>query len=164
MSDLLSKLMRNFEDGFGYPPGENRLYRATLERGRSAAEALAALGAPAELINFYQEIDQLSMPDVKNGFFVHSCEDVVNGMKGEQPTRLTGYIDDKIVVFGSDGGGGLFALSSTNGQVYRLSGGASVGSIYEVDEAGVNIIKPTFWSYLNYLRNELSHFISPAWK
>src|SRR3954447_23583149 len=33
MSDLLSKLMRNFEDGFGYPPGENRLHMTTPERG-----------------------------------------------------------------------------------------------------------------------------------
>lgn len=163
MSNLLSKLMRHFEDGFGYPPGENRLRTATPERGRAAAEALTVIGAPAELINFYQKVDSLSMPDVENGFFVHSYVDVANGIKGEQPTRLTGSIDDEICIFGSDGGGGLFALSLTNGEVYRLSGGASIGSVYEVDEAGVDVVESNFWGFMNYLHTKLSNFIPPAW-
>lgn len=74
------------------------------------------------------------MPDVGNGFFVHPYEDVINGIKGEQPTRLVGATEDSVVVFGSDGGGSLFALSQTRRTIYRLLDGPVVGSTYETDD------------------------------
>lgn len=164
MSVLLSKLMRNFEHEFGYPPGENYLLTATPEYSHAATEVLSSIDAPGELIGFYQVVNELSMPDVESGFFIHSYEDVVNGVEGKQPTCLAGSIDDEIIVFGSDGGGGLFALNRTDGQIHRLGRGSLIGSTYEIDESCVVESWPDFWEFLNYLHCMLSEFISFEWR
>jgi hypothetical protein len=162
MLRLLSKFMRNFEGGYGYPPGENRLLEATSARGRGAAEALSSAGAPRELIDFYLKIDEVSMSDVDNGFFIHPYKDVIEGIGGAQPTELTGFTSDRIIVFGSDGGGGLFAISLVDGRVYRLSGGSLIGSTYDADESGSAVVASGFWEFLDHLLSELAAAIAES--
>ncbi|MFD7659956.1 hypothetical protein ACFV4N_38770 [Actinosynnema sp. NPDC059797] len=165
MSVLASKLMRNFEAGFGYPPGDDLLVEATAESGREAAQSLSSVGAPGELRDFYSRVQEVSLPDVGNGFFIASAEVLVEGIRrGDRPTEVTGSVNDAIVVFGSDGGGGLFALSSSSGNVYRLSGGAQIGSTYEVDESGIAVLASGFWEFLRYLLRELVQAVPIAWE
>lgn len=157
MSKLAFKFMRDFEGSFGYPPGENVLLEASPERGAEAVQALSSIGAPRDLLDFYARVEEVSMPDVGNGLFVHSAQAVVGGaVNGGQPTEVVGAVDDTIVVFGSDGGGGLFALSRGGDKVYHLSGGSLVGSIYEANDAGGRVVANEFWGFLKYLYRELS--------
>ncbi|MFF1710301.1 hypothetical protein [Streptomyces sp. NPDC058268] len=76
-------------------------------------------------------MSHLSLPDVGVGLFVHPARQTVAGLHGDLPTRLVGAVEDSVVVFGSDGGGALFALSRTDGAtVYRLPPGRVDGDLY----------------------------------
>ncbi len=59
---------------------------------------------PRELLDLYGVIDEVSLPDVGDGYFVHAAESVLVEHGDEQPTRVTGSVTDEIVVFASDGG------------------------------------------------------------
>jgi hypothetical protein len=160
MSELVSRFMSNFEAQFGYPPGENAVFEVTSGQGGDPVHALAAAKAPSALIEFYAKVDKVSLPDVGNGLFVHTAEAVADGLKGEQPTEMVGSFHDSIVVFGSDGGGCLFALNSLGDKVYRLGGGSLVGSVYDVDEPNASVIATGFQEFLDYLRRELSDAVA----
>ena len=152
--------MRVFESSHGYEPDENGLVEADHERGVRASRALTAAGVPLVLAEFYERVEEVSLPDVKNGFFLHAADQVIDGLNGGQPTEVEGALSDSIVVFGSDGGGGLFATSVASGQVYRLNGGSLLGPVYDVDASGVEVIAVDFWGFLEYLRQELLQAIS----
>ncbi|MFF0393984.1 hypothetical protein ACFYS8_35565 [Kitasatospora sp. NPDC004615] len=98
----LADLTAGFEDRFGYPPGVNAVHPATPAT-RAAAEALGPL--PADLAALYREIAAADLPDVDHGFFVH-------------PPDLVAAHGPHPLVFASDGGGLLFALT-TDGRVLR---------------------------------------------
>ncbi|WP_159104054.1 hypothetical protein [Streptomyces sp. CdTB01] len=159
MSKLTSRLMRNFEARFGYPPGENVLLKADPELRTKAVQALSAIDAPRDLIDFYSQVEEITLPDVENGLFVHSMQAVVEGVAGNQPTEVVGAVKGSVTVFGSDGGGGLLALNRAGDKVYRLSGGSLIGSTYEVEDSGVQVISNGFSGFLDYLRRELSQVI-----
>lgn len=153
MSEIASKIMEGFEATHGYPPGDNVVVGADAH---AAHEGLSAVGVTGDLLQLYSVVGAVSLPDVGNGFFVHSADDVVDGIRDGQPTTVTGVISDSITVFGSDGGGGLFAHSGSTGVVYRLDGGALVGSKYEAGEGDVHIVAASLDAFLTYLRNEAS--------
>jgi len=162
VSKLISKMMKDFETSFGYPPGENVLLVADRERGAAAVQALASAGAPRDLLDFYSWVEEVSLPDVGNGIFVHSAQAVIDGVANGQPTEVVGAVEDTTMVFGSDGGGGLFALNQAGDRVYRLSGGALIGSTYDVDDSGVQVISNRFWGFLEYVHQELLKVVSLA--
>ncbi|MFJ8582119.1 hypothetical protein [Micromonospora sp. NPDC093277] len=154
--------MTNFEANFGYPPDENILVKADASSGTRVQE-LAAVGVTGDLLDLYSCVEKVSLPDAGNGLFIHSAEDVAEGVRGYQPTRLAGARSEDIVVFGSDGGGGLFAVSADDGSVYRLGGGSLLGQVYETDESGLIKIASDLWGFLEYLRSEVVQTIPPGW-
>ncbi|WP_322767012.1 hypothetical protein [Frankia sp. Cr1] len=155
ISQLSSDFTRSFEGKFGYPPGENYVRRVKPGLERRSVQLLSSTGIVGDLLDFYSLVEEVSLPDVGSGFFIHSADSLVDGIRGGQPTKVAGFIEDSIIVFGSDGGGALFALNSLGMVVYRLDGGSLVGSVYEVDESGVNILARDLWNFLEYLRGEL---------
>ncbi|MET8045434.1 hypothetical protein ABZU25_31775 [Micromonospora sp. NPDC005215] len=157
MCELIPRFTQGFESRFGYPPGENVLVRVASEAESEGNLPPVAVGVSEDLLCFYGQVERLSLPDLDSGFFIHQFAEVVNG---EQPKILAGDVSDSIVVFGSDGGGGLFALSVTQGNVYSLSGGALIGDIYETEGHGVTIISRDLWGFLEGLRGELINSIS----
>lgn len=159
MSKLTATLMSDFEARFGYPPDENVILTATPESGAESLQILSAIEAHSDLLDFYSRVEEVSLPDVANGFFISSAEAVVAGIDNWQPVEIVGAFVDTIVVFGSDGGGGLFALNSTGEKVYHLTGGALVGSSYDADEAGAKVISADLWGFLEYLRSELAQMV-----
>ena len=152
MSRLADAVMQTFESTFGYPPGDHIVVEADAETGQHAVRELTAAGIGGDLLDFYAKVVQVSFPDVENGFFIHSVENIV---EGGHPTKLTGAANDEITVFGSDGGGGLFALNAAGDKVYRLAGGSLVGPVYEVDESGLDIVASNFESFLIQLRDQV---------
>ncbi|MGW3044391.1 hypothetical protein ACWC9T_31085 [Kitasatospora sp. NPDC001159] len=158
MCELIPRFTQGFESQFGYPPGENVLVRATSGAESEGRVSLVAAGISGDLLSFYEQVERLSLPDLDSGFFIHSAVEAVNG---DQPTILAGDVSDSIVVFGSDGGGGLFALGAAQGNVYRLSGGSLIGDTYETGTHGVEIISRDLWGFLESLRGELINSIAP---
>jgi hypothetical protein len=154
MGDLSSKFVRDFEERNGYEPGENCVVEAE-SGGPGVLQRYPAVERYGDLCGFYERIEKVTLPDVGNGFFVDSVGDVVGGRGDWQPAEVRGDVADSIVVFGSDGGGGLFAVSLTSGEVYRLSGGSMEGEVYEVGESGVQVIADDLWGFMQYLRGEL---------
>ncbi|RAG80347.1 hypothetical protein DN069_38640 [Streptacidiphilus pinicola] len=161
VADLASEFTTGFEARFGYPPGDNRLVSATPQDSERAVQTLSGLGVPGDLLQFYSRVESVSLPDLDNGFFIHSADSVADGMAGGQPTEVVGAIDERIVVFGSDGGGGLCALTIPDGRFLVLRGGALVGPRYDVDESGVQSLPGGLWGFLESIRAELVHATSP---
>ncbi|MER7194768.1 hypothetical protein [Streptomyces flaveolus] len=154
MSSLADQFMQSFEDIHGFEPDENELIEAG-ELREVGHPALHGMNVPNDLSAFYSRVEEVSLPDVGNGIFIHSPEFVAAGLAGEQPTRLAGSVVDSITVFGSDGGGGLLALGSDGCTVYHLSGGSLIGPTYETDSSNVRITASSLWEFLEQVRSEL---------
>ena len=76
---------------------------------------------PEALRPLYAVCGAASMPDVWNGYFIDSA-DRLAWYKGRDlvPTQIGGTPPIEIEVFGSDGGGGIYALGIADGAVYFL--------------------------------------------
>ena len=112
----LTGFTRSFAARYGFPPGENALAPAT-DAGLRAAGALGELlPVPPDLATLYGALDRASLPDVDNGYFVHSPA-AVTGHVREYGTPVIGG-ERLALVFGSDGGGHLFATGHS-GRVWR---------------------------------------------
>ncbi|MYS69589.1 hypothetical protein GTY88_03970 [Streptomyces sp. SID5926] len=112
---MLQQTLAHFEAAYGYPPGDNDVFVAD-DQSRAMAARLEDAAVPAALVTFYSSIAELQLPDIDHGYFIHSPDLVLDHLAEYGPVRLT---DDRTgIVFGSDGGGILFALDQS-GQVHR---------------------------------------------
>lgn len=134
MQRAIRKLLNDVEARFGFEPDEHRL------DGPASAAELAGLvarhgdGLPAELLMFHEFIADVQLPDVNNGYWIHRPPTA--GESHGHPDTLTD--GRRIVVFGSDGGGALFALTAETGTpVLRLAEGANINGVYDADRAVV---------------------------
>ncbi|MFC8369920.1 SMI1/KNR4 family protein [Streptomyces sp. NPDC057239] len=112
----MSQLMETFEVTHGYPAGDNEV--ALADDGTRAAVTLLTnhRSEYAALLSLFAVIDSVSLPDIGNGYFIHP------------PSTVTAHLDeygavplengDHGTVFGSDGGGSLFALAA-DGTVHK---------------------------------------------
>ncbi|MFH8858278.1 hypothetical protein [Streptomyces rochei] len=155
MSRLASRFAAGFETTYGYPPGEHYVSRAADSSGRDALAAVLSDAGAKDLIEFYSHVAQISLPDVGPGFFVDEAEYVVEGLRGAQPTQVSSVPNRTVAVFGSDGGGALFAADRQTGEIVRLEGGSLVGDVYEVEESGVLVIARDFEGFMQFLSGEL---------
>ncbi|MFD4693723.1 hypothetical protein [Streptomyces sp. NPDC058463] len=71
---------------------------------------------PSDLTTLYWVISEVSLPDVGNGYFIHSASTVAEHFQQYGSVQ----IDDEppALVFASDGGGQLFAVTGS-GRVWR---------------------------------------------
>jgi hypothetical protein len=82
----------------------------------------------------YLVLDGLTMPDVHNGYFIDTAARVVDAATRGLPTRIAGDPQRDVQVFGSDGGGGLFALSTGGEVIYLQSDGVVDGGVFRESE------------------------------
>jgi hypothetical protein len=156
MEALTSVFMERFQLAFGYPPGENCVEPASGAFGAGGEELVGVEGVPEDLVVFYRRVGRVSLPDVGSGFFVHSVGQAVAGLWGDLPTRIVGAREDSIVVFGSDGGGALFALSVTDGAtVYRLPPSGVEGGVYREGVLPCEVVASDLAGFLCLLEREL---------
>lgn len=118
-------LVRFRNSDWGYEIGENRLNEPADIR---VLEELKAV-TPPELLEFYFVADGLSWPDVHTGVFIHRAARVLASANKGDPVLLE-RDSTPITVFGSDGGGGLFAISKSNGNVLHLGAGKVTDGVY----------------------------------
>jgi hypothetical protein len=157
MEQMTSSFVEDFQDRNGYPPGEHYVLRSTQAEACNVLAEIATEEKMCEFIEFYSRVERISMPDVGSGFFVDSAEDVVKGMHGPQPTKVLGACERRVAVFGSEGGGALFAVDRQTGEVVRLDGGALLGDIYDTGEQEAELVSPSFQGFLQFLRRELNN-------
>ncbi|MFV0138149.1 hypothetical protein ACLGIH_34245 [Streptomyces sp. HMX87] len=129
VSQGVSGLMGSFEETHGYPAGNNNVAPADDET--RAAVALLANHRPEHgaLLSLYAVIDSVSMPDIGNGYFIHPPSTVTEHLDEYGAVPLTNGAHG--VVFGSDGGGRLFALTG-NGAVHKSRTAAWNDDFYSV--------------------------------
>lgn len=147
------RLVGEFEGRFGFPPGEHR-----VDGPADAAEldGLAAAGVPDDLQVFYRVVGEVGLPDVNNGYWIRRPPEP--GDDHGYPTALSD--GREIVVFGSDGGGAMFALAAGSGTpVYRLADGILLNDTYDTD--GAAVFAEDLQAFLTFLRDELTDFLRP---
>lgn len=122
----------SFESRFGYVPDEQLVGGPTEQQLLEAALTGHPGRIPDQLVDFYKVCSEVSWPDVGNGYFVSPVAGVARGIEGAAPSRVRGSVDASVVCFGSDGGGGLFALDAGGeGPVYLLPAGQVRDQLYE---------------------------------
>lgn len=112
----LRALTSLFLETHGFPPGENTVTLATDETSKATDALVALTPIPSDLTTLYWVIGEVSLPDVGNGYFIHPASMVAEHFREYGPVQ----IDDEwpSLVFASDGGGHLFAVTGS-GQVWR---------------------------------------------
>ncbi|MFI9050267.1 S1 RNA-binding domain-containing protein [Streptomyces sp. NPDC053427] len=127
----LGERMTDFEATYGYPPAPNGIRPAAPDRDPAVALRLASHPAVApDLATLYATVQEVSLPDIGNGYFIHSAEHVLRDLTAEGPVRPGPDPGDTAVVFGSDGGGILFALDG-RGRVHRSRTASRDGAFEE---------------------------------
>lgn len=106
--------MRGFLDGFeernGYAPDINEI------RTHDAGPAEA--GLPAQARAFFDVVEELSWPDVWNGYFLGPAGDVVRRYRNDDPGAvMVGTDRHRALAIGSDGGGSYFVIDVHGGGV-----------------------------------------------
>ncbi|MEV6304897.1 hypothetical protein AB0M02_36170 [Actinoplanes sp. NPDC051861] len=89
----LRSVLSAFDTYYPFPPGRNEVVLA--DPGRSLPG-----GTPPDLTAFYRVVEEVTMPDIGNGFFIHPPVLLSDGDHG--------------TVFASNGGGILYAIGPDN--------------------------------------------------
>lgn len=115
---------------------------------------------PPALSTMYAAFDGLSMPDVHNGYFIHPVASVASAMERE-PTRISSAPHRRIHVFGSDGGGGRFALRLDDGVVFHVPGECAVedGTFIERDPVRARQVAGDWIQLLELIKRDLKAFV-----
>jgi hypothetical protein len=135
-----------------YPLGSNEL------REKSASHE----GLPAEFEPLYAVSDGMSLPDVHIGYFIDPAHRVSSAAQRGEPTVIEGKSMMPIHVFGSDGGGGRFALGTGDHAVYYLpSSGAVKNGVFVEDEvATVRRVAGSLIDFLWLLKADIEAFVN----
>ena len=144
----------------GYPQDENRINPASDEALLERLAAVAGLGPQSALMSFYRRCGGASLPDVHVGYFVHSPELVLRGLERGEPRRLTGPQARPILVFGSDGGGGRFALGADgDGDVLYLGEGAVHDGVFDGVGGENRLVNTSLDAFLTGLLDDTEAFV-----
>jgi hypothetical protein len=127
----------------------------------SSSAELAALcegmpWLPDDLLALYRVVGPVSLPDIANGYFVHPPDGLLGDpyRDGGRADRIGEPLaqDVDVVVFGSNGGGDLYALAATGGgPVYRLREAAYGDGIYRGTECGITVVGNNLGDFLGRL-------------
>ncbi|MEU6163571.1 hypothetical protein [Streptomyces tanashiensis] len=127
----LGEWVRAFEATHGFSPGQNVIRLATDESSKATDGLVDLTPIPSDLTTLYWVIRELSLPDVDSGYFIHSPATVAEHFREYGSIGIAG--EGLALVFASDGGGHLFAVTAT-GRIWR-STSASWSADFEVAAA-----------------------------
>ena len=111
----VDRLLDGFEVKFGYAPDRNEV--------RLSPGPFLSSDLPSEVREFFTSIDEVSLPDAWNGYFIGPASEVVQRFEHSDPGLLAVEpAPHRIVAIGSDGGGSFFALDlDAGGAALRIS-------------------------------------------
>jgi len=144
--------MRGFEERFGYPPGDNLVVAASRPGG---AVILRELGGrvPSGVVGFFDAVEEISLPDVWNGYFLGPVDRVVGAYADESPRFITVEGDVvEVLTIGSDGGGALYCVCMEEpAPVFRLDQASIRGGVATAPPGFTRQIAPDFSGFLEAL-------------
>jgi hypothetical protein len=115
------------------------------------------------LLAFYRSCDGLSWPDVRNGYFIEPFRRLVTSGERGEPEEVIVHSSSsprKVLVFGSDGGGGRFLIDLSNSQVFHVTNGHLAQKSLKVEERQIRLIANNFEDFLLRLEEDLRAFIA----
>ena len=151
----------DFEDRYGYPPGENSV--SGPDTSTAALIAAARPSLPAALVTLYAAVGTVDLPDIGNGFFLHTASHVAHAHKARDLWHVSGRHDADVVVFASDGGGTQYALATPAGSpVYRLPPDLVLNGIYTSEDPRFNVAAPDLSTFLDRLLQAVKTFAASS--
>jgi hypothetical protein len=155
---VLAGLLGTFGQRFGFEPGANAV--GPPASGEAVASLAALRPAPArDLLIFYENIGEVSLPDVGNGYFIHSPRLVLEHAQAGEPRRIGPPVDVDVLAFASDGGGALYTLpAAAAGPVFRLRDYVLRDGV--ADARDVQIVAGDLLAFLDRLKLAIEIFAS----
>ncbi len=134
-------------------------YEIDVQELRPAAASIPD-EVPTALRPVYRVFDGLSLPDVHNGYFIDPAARVLTARQRGEPTRIGGHPERAIHAFGSDGGGGRFALGIVDGAVYYLPSGGAVedGAYLEDKLVRARVVADGVSEFLDLIQRDVRAF------
>lgn len=151
ITDAVNGMMSTFEETHGFAPGAN-VVRVANEDDLCAARDYARLSLGFDDMRlFYESIGEVALPDVGNGYFIHSPRTVLAEVAEEGYVFIPEADDPHGTVIGSDGGGLLF-VADWGGVIHRSR--TASPEVGEFDRVADDL--PEF---LDLLRRSVVHFV-----
>jgi hypothetical protein len=107
-------LMQGFEERFGYPADANVVLAAQHPGGTAIRSELdGRVQVPSPVVEFFDVVEEVSLPDIWNGYFLGPSDRVVTAHADESPRWITAESGElqEVLLVGSDGGGALYCAS-----------------------------------------------------
>ena len=145
---------------FGYPIGENIIYPPGNQTLVKDISTKLGEQIPTSIVEFYAHCNGISLPDVHNGYFIHSVDLILRGIERGEPVKVSGIESYPVVVFGSDGGGGRFVTRLGNSEeVLYLPIGAVRNSTFDGKATPVKSLSLHFEGFLMRLLTDVEAYI-----
>jgi hypothetical protein len=149
------------ESDLGYPLSENVLGPPADPGLLADLTSRARLDPLSPLVSLYRVCASVSLPDVHVGYFIHEPSLVLKGLERGEPRRITGPLARDVVVFGTDGGGGRFALGAGGeGAVLYLGEGAVHDAVFDGVHGTVRVLSPDLTAFRDRLLADVEAFVS----
>lgn len=138
----------------GYPLGTNEIRKIKPQARKSVEHR----GLPRDLLELYAHCDGLSVEDVRVGYFVDRASRAATASDRGEPieVRPEGWA---VVVFGSDGGGGRFALRLVDHAILHLGSGAVRAGVFYDSGGLVRVLAPSVSAFVCRLRDDVEAFV-----
>jgi hypothetical protein len=154
----VDELLGTFRQRFGFEPGTNELGPPASGEALTSLAALQATPAH-DLLAFYRNVGEVSLPDVGSGYFIHPPCLVVQQAQAGELHRIGPPVDVEVLVFASDGGGALYALPAAQaGPVYRLRDCALRDGV--AGARGARVVADDLQAFLQSLELAVETFVS----
>lgn len=116
----LARFAEGFEETYGYEPDDQDITTA-----RAAFEDRVS-GLPDQVATLFGAIEEVSWPDVWNGYFIGPADEMVRRFHEGEPGSVAVDAEiHKAMQVGSDGGGAYFVVDiDADGAVLRVSDAA----------------------------------------
>jgi hypothetical protein len=151
ITDAVNSMVLTFEETNGYEPGTNEVRIVSTEDLRGVHDDGRELQGFEDLLTFYESIGEVVLPDVGNGFFLHSACDVLHRLAEEGPVFVPEADDPHGLVIASNGGGILYA-ADRGGAIHRSRTASLDGA--EFDKVADNLPR-----FLEHVRRCVVRFV-----
>jgi hypothetical protein len=148
---------------FGYPIRGNTVLAPEGSDAVRDSLRRAGLAEAAILSNFYSKCDGFSWPSIRNGYFVFRVKSLSRVDPENVPHTVVGPLACRIRVFGSSGGGDMFALTESL-TVVHLPLGPMHDGVFDDRCGRTRQVASDFNGFLQLLLGDLRAFVEKDYK
>lgn len=156
------QLLERFEERYGYPPDVNVVVTGTGQGGsKLSLEPGSDTQIPPSIVEFFNVVEEVSLPDVRNGYFLGPATSVAAKHADMYPRWLElGGRRVEILVIGSDGGGALYVVGvDEDSAVFRIEEAAiESGVLCPATERQVQRLAANFSAFLELFASSLESY------